>query len=312
MSNDLVVVEETGFLSDCVFSGSIGWDIMMTFFKYPFPAFMRNVQFITIDRGDHPKAFPYRATLKTPVYNPTLTTHRMCPNFPHVCVDIHGDVQPVLQPENNKTTTRARDLSALTVRFEKYGDYIYIPVPGRNHPQFVSRLQIYGDAWAAPVDNPQERYQFAPKDGNYSNLTPDNIVRVLPWKKGKLEKYKNCEHEDGVTFENSMAVLGKKHLTEALDKSQVNMSGHSWWNEDCVYGACWTIHKKRYGTSIDWCFNQYWGMGIISRNPKEAHPLVYCGTSWRELEVNSGVPVKILKQLYKSQDKNSNPLVFKL
>lgn len=287
------------------------WDVMMALFNYPLPAFMRNVKFITIDQPNIPRAaphFPYRAILKTPVYHPELPTYRLCPNFPSVCVDDKGHVEIVTRPG-------AGGLDRLTIQFTGLGDYIYIPVPGRGQPQFVSRFMLFCDAWAPMADNPQSRYEFAPKDRKYTNLTPENVHRVTPWKKGKQRLYEKNEDRDSISIARGRGLSLKplsKAMLEALDKSTYDFMKGNWWLEDCAYVGLQVMSKNKYANSIDWCFNKYWAIAAMTNDPKHLHPTVYVGTSWRDLEVKSGLPPKLAKLLLKKSKPTDEVSVFLL
>ena len=278
------------------------WAAMMMLYKYPYPAFMRNVRFVRIDHTTI-REFPYRAVLPRPVMHPKLDGYRLCPNFPAVCVNVDGDVRAVNNPQMNPFVKRERKLDSLTITLELYGDYLLIPVPGRDKPQFVSRMQIYGDAWAAPTDNPTEKYNFAPRDGNYTHLTPTNIVRVMPWKKGKFKEWSEDSRSlvySGVEDSWDLSKL----LTAALKSNEMDFNAGEWCHLPFSYVASGLVSKRPSVTSIDWCFYYYWARYVSHWPEKELHPIVFAGTSWRELSVNSGIPVKMLKMLRKQGEKD--------
>lgn len=292
---------------------SVPWEILMALYAYPLPAFMRNVTFILIDYAPV-GSFPYRAVLKTPVFHPKLDGYRLCPNFPEVCVNEKGDVLPVRIAGMATNSRRDGTLDKLTITVENHGDYLYIPVPGRNRPEFVSRFHIYGDAWANPVPDPSVRHNFSPKDGNYTNLSVQNVVRTTPWKKGKQKKF--LDNSDGA--DNDYFIIERSSLNaatiKALERSEQKGKSSNWWLYPCSYTDLNIVSKRRSGTSIDWCFNRYWAMCIYTHMPHALHATAYVGTSWRDLEVQSGVPKKLLKQLHKSTTLKSTeyPIVFSL
>ena len=285
------------------------WTAMMSLYKYPYPAFMRNVRFIRIDHTIL-REFPYRAVLPRPVMHPKLDGYRLCPNFPAVCVNRDGDVRAVNNPEMNVFRKRERKLDSLTIQLEHYGDYLLVPVPGRSKPQFVSRMQIYGDAWAAPADNPVEKYNFAPRDGKYTNLTPTNIVRVMPWKKGKFKEWS----EDSRDLIHSSVIDSwdlSPLLRSALKSNEMDFGAGEWHKHPFSYSSIGQVSKRPSGTSIDWCFNSYWAKYVTHWPEKALHPIVFAGKSLRELSGHSGTSVKMLKLLNK-RPKDGDPSVLSL
>lgn len=278
------------------------WTVMMALYKYPYPHLMNDVKFLTIAGSDKTE-FPYRSILHTPVYHPTLKDFRLCPNFPSVCINKEGVVRPVHQPEILVDGKSYMDENSIV--FDTLGVYVLTTVPGKNVPQFVSLIQLHGDAWCPPSNAPYELVYFAPRDGNYTNLTPENVYRVTAWKKSKYKEYLKGETLCHALY-NPNPISDRLH--RALVRTQGKFSDFRTWEFDCVYAGLQNVSVKRFGNCIDWCFNTYWAVCLYKPETQDA----VVATSLKELTELTDIRPKEARWMLKNQKKCRDAILFQL
>lgn len=279
------------------------WKVMMAMFDYPFPGLMKDVTFISVNiRSDC--EMPFRAIAKKPIYHPTFKNHRLCPNFPLLSVDKTGNVRPSLATGIEMNGINAAEYTRLT--FGQLGDYYLTQIPGRQKSQYVSHVQIYGDAWGhTPCQ--WEAYTYAPKNGDSTDLRPENIIGK-PRSRNMKISYREFPLSEGVSFpypEKAYVALSKQVTSDAealVNEFECYYAGRNPISGEHVIKTDWnSIH-------YDWYYNRYWAICLWG-DPKR-DPIV--ATSFRELHSRTGIPPNVARTMLKNPKKYSNQLLFLL
>lgn len=267
MRSDDVVLERLNYYDEDK-GPALLWSVIRSMFNYPLSNLMDDVSFVSASICSNSE-MPFRAHTKKPIWHPTLEGFRLCPNFPELCVNKAGDVFLVEIPKNDPKKTY---FHTPCVFFGQLGAYYPTRIPGREVPQFVSLVQIYGDAWSADGSPTVEMYTYVPQNGVPTDLRPENI-RLAPrwstrhykkWSDGKIADYQGFSLCDGLT---SMPSLEQFDL---LKKNAITPDIARFNEYDCFYTdtpiknnkrAVW---KNRYSNNCDWYFNQYWALCYIN------------------------------------------------
>ena len=235
------------------------WNILKAVFDYPMPKLMEDVTFVSVVI-ESDSELSYRAQTKKPIYHPTMKDFRLCPNFPDICVDVKGNVEPVIPPKIVMTgLLKPRNY----VHFGQLGAYYLTRIPGRAVPQFVSLVQIYGDAWSIDGSPRVEEYIYAPKNLEPTDLRPDNIRLVYRGRNRSNDIAVRQSYQD-FPLSNGLSSYVSTEMMACLMRNGISQEV-AYHNEyDCYYDpAKRALMRQVNSINVDWYANTYWAMVYI-------------------------------------------------
>lgn len=238
------------------------WSVISSLFAYPLPSLMKDLSYISTDIRSNSE-LPFRARTRKPIWHPTLKDHRLCPNFPELCIDITGNIRPVRQPEI-RLQGMLPELRA-TVGIPTKGEYVLTRIPGRAVPQLVSLVQIYGDAWSIDGSPTVELDVYSPANGDYTDLSPKNIRLVTREKRGRYRDYRNLTVADYETYPiNPLSPLIMSEQSQRIvSKNAITLQEAAYNEYDCFYvenAAGRTMYHHPACANYNWYMNSYWAI----------------------------------------------------
>ena len=258
------------------------WNILRAVFDYPMPKLMEDVTFVSVVIESNSE-LSYRAQTKKPIYHPTLKDYRLCPNFPELCVDIKGNVTSVIQP---KIVTDRWSSSVPHVYFGQLGSYHLTRIPGRAVPQFVSLVQIYGDAWSIDGSPRVEEYIYTPRNLEPIDLRPENIRLTYRGRNRSNDIHVRQDYQD-FPLSMGLASIVPCGPLETLWRNGISPE-IAYRNEyDCFYDPSRrAVMVQRGSVNCDWYANTYWAMVYIDWTTGYAKCFTTMSEACRHLKIS--------------------------